>query len=179
MTRAPSGVARADRDRRYDCFVHEYRTFWNVLSHGREGGSVLPVQKGRIREYIAAGEEFLLGDTPGADPVPGNATRSVDVSGNQLRCCASEDGTYEAGIARGSADVRGVAQASVAKGVEAGGNRGPRSNRAVTSGRQTLREMVPPLVQWDHLILGQGARPAQKSRGYYQMDGHNPVCWSR
>ena len=173
---APSGVARADRDRRYDCFVHEYRTFWNGPS--REGGSAFPVQKERIREDTVVGEELLLGGTRAVDPVPGNATRSGDVSGNQIRCCASENGTCEVGVARGSANVRGVAQESVAKGVEVGGSHNPRWNPAVTYAWQTLHAMVPPLVQWDHLKLGLGVRLAQKSRGYCQMGGHSPVCWS-
>lgn len=99
------------------------------------------------------------------------------MSGNQIRCCASEDGS-EAGMARGFADVRGVAQESVAKGVEAGGSHCPRQSRAVTYVHWILREMVPPLVQWVHLILERGARLAQKSRGYYQMGGYSPVCWS-
>lgn len=81
-------------------------------------------------------------------------------------------------MARGSADDRGVAQESIAKGVEAGGSHGQRQNRVVTYGRQVLREMVPPLVQWDHPILEPGARLAQISRGYCQMDGHSPVCWN-
>lgn len=178
MTHAPFGVGRADRDRRYDCFVREYRTFWNVLSRGREGGSAPPVQGGRTRGDTVVGEELLLDGTPAADPVPENATRNGDVSGNQIRCCASEDERCEAGIVRGSADARGVVQESVAKGVEAGGSHGLRRNRAVTCARQTLHEEVPPLVQWVHLTLGPGARLAQKLRGYCQMDGHIPVCWS-
>jgi hypothetical protein len=174
VTHAPSGVARADRDRRYDCFVRGYRTFWNVLC--REGGSAFPVQKGRVREDTVASEELLLGGTRAVDP--GNATRSGDVSGNQIRCCVSENGTCEAGIARGSVNVRGVARESVARGAEAGGSHGLRRNRVVTYARQTLHEMVPPLVPWVHPILGPGARLAQTSRGYCQMDGHSPVCWS-
>ena len=176
MTHAPSGVARADRDRRYDCFVRGYRTFWDVLC--REGGSAFPVQKGRVREDTVVGEELLLGGTRAVDPVPGNATRSGDVSGNQIRCCASENGTCEAGIARGSANVRDVARESVAKGEEAGGSHGLRRKRVVTDVQQRLHEMVPPLAQWVHLILGPGARLAQISRGYCQMGEHSPVCWS-
>lgn len=177
MTRAPFGVVPAHRDR-YDCFVREYRTFWNVLSHGREGGSAFPVQKRRIQEDTVVGEESLLVDTPAVDPVPENGRRSGDESGHPIRCCASEDGMCEAGIAHGSADVQGVAQESVAKGVEAGGSHGQRRNRAVTYARQTLCEMAAPLAQWVHPILGLDVRLAQKSHGYCQTGGHSRVYWS-
>ena len=178
MTSAPSGVARADRDRRHDRFVRDYRTFWNVLSHGREEDSAFPVQRGRIRVDTVVNGGLRLGDTPVVDPVPGNATRSGDASGNQNRCCAYEDGMGEAGTARDSADARGVAQESVAKGVEAGASHGRRRNRAVTYVQRTLHEKVAPLVQWDRLILELGDRLALKSREYCQMDGHSLVCWS-
>lgn len=177
MTRAPFGVGRADRDRRYDCFVREYRTFWNVPSHDREGGYAFPVQKRRIRKDVVAGEEPPLADTPAADPVPENAKWNGDVSGHQIRCYESGYGPCEAGIAHDFANVRDVAQESVAKGVEAGGSHGQRWNRAATCAQQTLRGMAAFQAQWDHLILGRGARLAQKSRGYCQMGGHSPVYW--
>lgn len=177
VTRVPFGVAPANRDRRHDCFVHEDRTFWNVLSHGREGGSAHPVQKRLVQGDTVVGEESPLVDTPAAEPVPENAKRSGDVGGHRNRCCGSEDGTWGVVTAHGSADVRGVAQESVVRGVEAGGSHGQRRNPAVTCAQQILCEMAGPLGRWARLILGLGARLGQKSHGYCQMGGRSRAHW--
>lgn len=177
MTHEPSGVARVDRDRHYGCFVRVRRTFWSALPRGREGDSAFPVQKGRAQEDTVVDEGFPPGGIPAVDPDPANAPRNEDVSVNQIRCCASADGTNEAGTARGFANVRDVAQESTARGAEADGSHDLRRNRVVTYARQTLHGRVLHPVQWVHPILGLGARLGQKRRGYCQMNRHSLVRW--
>ena len=132
MTRAPV-VARADEYRHYDWFVREHRTFWGALVRGREGGYASPAQKKGIREGAVVDEECYLAGTPGEDPVPESARKSGDASEHRIRCCAGEDGEYEAVTVDELADGRGVAQALIVKVGEAGGSHSLRS-RVLTSG---------------------------------------------